>query len=111
MSNTSGQINLVVLVVNHKNVKEKLIQLVSIDSDYEEVAEEIVDKIIPKDKNKPLEKMIKEVLKLKRHKEVESTFMLNNNTYCSGYEYEITKVDKSVLPSQEEVVLSLAYTT
>jgi len=107
MSNTSGQINLLVLVINHKNVKEKLISLVSIDSDYEEVAEEIVNTIIFK--NDTLTKMIKAVLQFKKHKEVDSRFLLNNDTYCSGYEYEITKVDRSVIPSQEEVVLSLAY--
>jgi len=101
MSNTSGQINLLVLVMNYKNVKEKLIQLVSIDADFEGVAEEIVDKIITK--NDTLIKMIKAVLKLGKNKEVDSVFLLNNDSYCSGYEYEITKVN------EEEVVLSLAY--
>ena len=101
MSNTSGQINLLVLVMNYKNVKEKLIQLVSIDADFEGVAEEIVDKIMTK--NDTLIKMIKAVLKLGKNKEVDSVFLLNNDSYCSGYKYEITKVN------EEEVVLSLAY--
>jgi hypothetical protein len=107
MSNTTGQINLVVLVINHKNVKEKLIELISIDSDYQDVAEEIANTIIFK--HDTLTKMIKAAIKFEKHKEVESRFILNNDTYCSGYEYEITKVDRSVVPSQEEVVLSLAY--
>ena len=104
MANTSGNLNLLVIKINEKNAKEQLVKLVGdIDSDFEEVAVKLVDSVMKKYKS--LSSQIKAILKTENRREVESTFLLNNDSYCEEYEYELTKVNK------EEFILSLAYTT
>jgi hypothetical protein len=103
MANVTGKINLFVILLNKTEHKDELIKLVQIDEDFTGVAESIVDKIISK--RNTLDSRIKSILTLGNVKGVESTFLLNNPSFCGGYEYEITRVNK------DEVLLSLSYTT
>jgi len=103
MSNHSNNLSLSVFVIDRNNPKEGLMDIVNLDSDYQEVSEKIVDGILKRVKT--LEKRIEKVLTLTSYKGLESTFLLNNDTYCSDFIYKITNI------SEDKVVLSLSYTS
>lgn len=102
MSNISGNLSLLVFVIDNDNQLEVLKAIVKIDEDFSLVAEEIAEDIMKS--TETIEDSIKKVLKLKEHEEVESNFLLNNSNFCENVEYEITTLG-------DKVVLSLAYTT
>jgi hypothetical protein len=102
MSNYNNNLNLLVFVIDNDNVLESLKGIISIDSDFEEVAEEIATGIMANVKT--INEAIEEVLKLTSYEGVASNYLLNNDIYCSSFEYEITTTD-------DNVILSLAYTT
>ena len=103
MSNHSSELSLSVFVIDRNEPKEVLVEIVNLDSDYQEVSEKIVDAILKRTKS--LEKRIEKVLNIMSYRGVESTFLLNNDTYCGGYQHEITDIGNN------KVVLSLAYTS
>jgi len=99
--NYSDRIELFVITIDEKDPAQALQSIINIDSDYEEVSEEIVKKIMSK--NNTVKGAVKNVLELSSHKDVESPFILNNGTYCRGYSYELTDIGNG------KYVLSLAY--
>jgi hypothetical protein len=112
MSNYNGSINKRIVKINEKNIIKKLIILMGgIDSDYEVLAPIIVPRITKE--KKTLKAKIEALLNFQypTDSEVaqdeefpESVFLLNNSTYCDGFDYEITPIKKG------EVLLSLFYT-
>lgn len=104
MGNFSGKINLLKVKVDIKNPKEGLVEIItSLDSDYEDYAEQIADNIINDPDNDDVVEMIDAVLGGRfgevmidnlDGEEIDileelSTWILNNSCYCSGYESEI----------------------
>ena len=115
MANTNENINLITLLVdlnNPKNsIKSCLVSILRHDEDYRGVANEISDKVIKK--NKPLNvintpliyKLIRDTINTKERGENDSQFLLANTTCCSGYDFEVTEINKT------QAVVSIAYLT
>jgi len=99
MGNYTGKTNLLKVKVNNKNPKAGLISIIdSLDSDYEEYSDRIADNIINDPKNDDVIEMIDAVIGGRFGKVIEdgvdalddtSTWFLNNDTYCSGFESDI----------------------
>jgi hypothetical protein len=113
MGNYSDTKHKHVIKINEKNVEKKLTTLMgNIDSDYETLAPIIVPRIIKN--KKTLQGKIKALMNFTEPTEKEkeqdeyfadSVFLLNNSSYCSGFDYKITPIKTG------EVLLSLFYTT
>jgi hypothetical protein len=109
MGNYKGKTNLLKVKVDNENPKKGLIEIInSLDSDYEEYADKIVDNIIKQceSENKDVIDMIDNILVGNFGEIVEgginvlddiSNFFLQNCTYCSGYESDIVDQGKSQL--------------
>jgi ABC-type cobalamin/Fe3+-siderophores transport system ATPase subunit len=102
MGNYSGKTNLLKVKVNTKNPKKGLVKIIeSLDSDYEEYADQIVDNIMAE--NDDVIEMVDAVIGGRFGEVMEkgddgeeynvlddmSTFFLQNDSYCSGFESEI----------------------
>jgi hypothetical protein len=99
MGNYTGEIKLLQVKVNVENPKEGLVEIISsLDSDYEEYAGQIADNIINNPQNDDVVEMIDAVIRGDFGEVIEegynvldelSTWILNNDTYCSGFESNI----------------------
>jgi hypothetical protein len=90
-------------------MKSAMINLITgMDADFDKNSKEVekeVDKIIAK--TTTLEKVIEKVLQITHIKGSDSAFIINNDTFCSGYEYEII----SEPHEPHYVILALTYLT
>jgi len=120
MGNYSGKTNLLKVKVQTNNPKEGLVEIIqSLDSDYEEYAEQIVDNIINDPKNDDVIEMIDAVI-CGRFGEVMveedgeeynvlddlSNWFLDNCTYCSGFESDSHHVSNKGEEPYELVIIS-----
>ncbi len=102
MGNYTGSKHKLTVKITEKNVITKLIELMSnIDSDYEILAPIIIPRIIKN--KKTLTTKIEALLNFDSptDEEIEqddqfadSTFLLNNSSYCSNFEYTIKENEK-----------------
>lgn len=102
MGNYVGKLHLLKVYVDYDNPKEGLVEIItSLDSDYEEFAEQIADNIINNPKNDDVVEMIDSLLSGDFGEIIEdginildeiSTFILQNDTYCQSYEYDIQHI-------------------
>lgn len=103
MSNTQGKLNLVIFIVDEGNQQEALLQLTSLDNDYDE---ESASKIIKEacELHDDLEDIVEAII---NHYDEESDthFLLSNDSYCSKYEINIVRTDDNTQ------VVAIAYIT
>lgn len=104
MGNYSGQKHIKTVTVRDRNVINGLSSIISIDADYEERAMEIASKIIKENEGLTTEELIQKTLEFDKIEEDESTFILNNDSYCSGY-------DSFMQRNGDKVVVKIIYNT
>ena len=98
MSNYTNEAQLFITKVDRRNPKEAIVNLLNIDSDFDEVAENIADKLCKK--YKKLETIVEKAVEYSHRG---NEFLLSNSSYCRGFELTIMDIDENM------TVLAIGY--
>ncbi len=90
MSNHTGNLHLITVIIDEDNLEEGLKEIISIDEDYSEVQDQVVKELI--DDNDTVDEMVDALLEYGSIKTI-SAFITGNPTFCHSYQVSVDEFE------------------
>ena len=90
MGNFTGEVKLATAIISEDSLEEGLKTLLSIDSDYDEVQNEVVTEIV--EENCSVEDMIDALLEYNGHEDIPA-FVVGNDSCCSSFKVSVDEIE------------------